>query len=419
MTHAEGLRPVTPHKAGSLPAPATVDWRRNLAAIAFSQFTVKFGFAFATPFVPVFLNRELHVRSGPELALWTGIVGGATGLGVAVGGPVWGAVADRFGRKKMLIRAMAGGGLVMVITAFVQTPVQLAAARSVLGFMAGTVAAANAMVAAETPRRRVGLALGILSALMAVGQAFGPLVGGLLSLLLGLRRVFVGGGLLILLPVAPVAALVHETAAGSRAGGQPQQHCVPLVRFDRTTLLMVGLLVTAQALTAFSFWSAQQFAVVHIIDIDPANAPIATGVAFTALGLATAVAAVSYSWMVARAGFRRVAVVAALLMGMAILAVAFSNQLALLVVAIAALGLVYGALNPALASMLGLEAPNDLKATVFGVSASGLAVGQALGPLTSGALAAAYGVSSALIMAALAVAVGGIAVWVWGREPVI
>src|SRR5579884_3370750 len=90
---------------GGAPGPGSAPyWRRNLAALWFAEFTAIFGFSFAFPFLALFLNRVLHLPSGPELALWTGLVASATGMSLAVTSPIWGAVADRYGRKPMLLR---------------------------------------------------------------------------------------------------------------------------------------------------------------------------------------------------------------------------------------------------------------------------------------------------------------------------
>src|SRR2546421_12912582 len=87
-----------------------VDGRRNLAALWFAELTAIFGFSFAFPFPPLFL-RELGIHTPSALALWRGVAAGASGFSLAVMSPVWGALADRYGRRSMLIRAMVGGAV--------------------------------------------------------------------------------------------------------------------------------------------------------------------------------------------------------------------------------------------------------------------------------------------------------------------
>jgi MFS transporter, DHA1 family, multidrug resistance protein len=392
-----------------------VDWRRNLGAIAVSQFATKFGFAFATPFVPLFLSRELGVRNGRELAFWTGLVAGSTGLGVAAASPLWGAVADRFGRKRMLVRSMVGGGVVLAATAFVQTPPQLLAVRFLLGAMAGTAAAATALVAAETPRERVGWALGIVSSTQALGQALGPLAGGLLSAAFGLRQVLVAGALLILTPVMMVARVVRETP---RAAVRSRLSIGQALRdTGHSTRMAVGVLVLSQGMTQFGYWSAVQLAAVRLVELNPRGAAIETGFAFTALGLATGLAAFSYSFGATRVGFRVIAIGASTVMALMIIGISRAPAPLFVIAAIGGMGLVYGAVAPSLSSMVGLEAPSAIKATVFGLSASASALGMAFGPVITGGVAALSDVPTAILVAAAVTFLSAVMLIGWAREP--
>jgi DHA1 family multidrug resistance protein-like MFS transporter len=413
MRHLRVLPDAAERIEAASPPPA--DWRRIVHAIAFSQFATKFGFAFATPFLAVFLNRELHVVDSHQLALWTGIVGGSAGLGVALASPVWGAVADRFGRKQMLIRAMIGGGFMMAATAFVQTPLQMAGGRFLLGGTAGTSSAANALVASETPRSHVGWALGLLASSTALGQAIGPLVGGLLSERLGLRWVIVFGGILILLPVIPLALYVKETKrAATRVRVTLRQ---ALRQAGRPAALAISTLVLAQGLIQLAFVSAQQLGVVRLIGIDSQHAAMATGFTFTVLGVATGLSAFTYSRLAGRTGYRSLAIGAAILLAVAITATGLAGQLLILIVAMGVIGLVYGALSPVLATMIGMEAPGPVKATVFGVSASAGAIGQSIGPVATGSIAAVFGVPAGLAVAGSAALLVALLLAVLAREP--
>ena len=136
-----------------------VDWRRNLAALWLAEFTAILGFSFAFPFLPLFLHRELGIVSERSLAFWSGIVAGASGISMAIASPIWGWLADRFGRRSMLIRAMVGGGLSVGLMGLARSAQQLAALRFLQGGASGTVASASALVAAETPREHVAWAL--------------------------------------------------------------------------------------------------------------------------------------------------------------------------------------------------------------------------------------------------------------------
>ena len=133
-----------------------------------------FGFSFAFPFLSIFLNKDLGVRTGTELYLWTAASASASGIAMAVASPIWGILGDRYGRKPMLIRSMLGGAITVGIIYFAQNPAELVVLRLLQGATSGTVAAATALVAAETPRSRVGWALGVVTSAVALGSAIGP-----------------------------------------------------------------------------------------------------------------------------------------------------------------------------------------------------------------------------------------------------
>ena len=188
-----------------------VDWRRNLAALWLAEFTAILGFSFAFPFLPLFLHRELHIPNGPELSFWTGVAASATGFALALTSPIWGRLADRYGRKTMLIRAMIGGGISVGLMGLSQSALQLTVLRGIQGASSGTVAAATALVATETPAAHLAWGLGILSSAISLGSAVGPAAGGLATSFIGLRAIFLAGGAMLLLAAIPVLFVVRES----------------------------------------------------------------------------------------------------------------------------------------------------------------------------------------------------------------
>jgi MFS transporter, DHA1 family, multidrug resistance protein len=386
---------------------STTDWRRNLAALWLAEFTAILGFSFAFPFLPLFLHRELGIVSQHSLAFWSGIVAGASGISMAVASPIWGWLADRFGRRSMLIRAMVGGGVTVGLMGLARTAQQLAALRFVQGGASGTVASASALVAAETPREHVAWALGVLSSAIALGSAAGPALGGIAGTRYGLRTVFLAGGVLLLLAVLPVVAVVRETPERRLRGGSTRS----LARVRAAgpgTLKALGVLIAAQALMQMSYSAAQQLVVLRFIQLSPASAPTVTGISFGAAGLATAVAGIGYVRVLRLTGYRRLIVSAALLLAVGTAGAAPLRSSGAMVAIIVGISLLYGVLTPSLSSMIGLEAPTEVAAGAFGVSSSAIAVGFGGGPLLGGLTASAAGVDAGFLLAgaiALALAV--------------
>jgi DHA1 family multidrug resistance protein-like MFS transporter len=394
-----------------------VDWRRNLAALWLAEFTAILGFSFAFPFLPLFLHRELHIPNGPELAFWSGISAGTTGFALALTSPIWGRLADRYGRKPMLVRAMVGGGISVGLMGLAQSALQLTVLRGIQGASSGTVAAATALVATETPSEHLAWALGILNSAISLGSAAGPATGAAAASFVGLRAIFIGGGFLLLLAAVPVVFFVRESPRRLvRAAAPPTMQVLRAARPGTVQALVV--LMVAQALQQTSFSAAQQLVVLRLLQLTGATeAQSLTGLTFAISGIATALAAVTYSRVLRRSSYRMVTTTAAVLMGVTLLGTAVAGTPALLIAAFVIGSFVTGSIIPAFGAMIGLEAPRSIQATIFGVGSSAIALGFGFGPLIGGFVASAAGVQAALAVAGGIALVLALLVGVGAREP--
>ena len=400
-----------------LPAAVVVNWRRNLAILFFAQFTAIFGFAFAFPFIPLYLSHDLGVHSSRDLALWTGVSGSATGLTSAIVSPIWGILADRYGRKSMLLRAMIGGGLTVAFLALARTPLELLILRALQGAASGTVAATTTLVATGTPREHVGRAMGVISSAVALGSAVGPLAGGLAANYIPLRYVFLGGGVLLLVAAAPVLIGVKEAPIVRRVeAGRTSMRDILRLAGPGTAAAVLVLLVS-QSLLQISWSGGQPLISLRLLELSPGHAASVTGIAFAAAGIASAIAGIGYSRLAASTGYRRLAAAASVLAAAALVLLGLAPTVVLVVVATFLAGLCIGAALPAITAMLGLETPPEVQGRVFGLSGSATALGFGLGPLLAGTIAGVFSVSVALLtMAGVALLLAGVVI-VASREP--
>jgi MFS transporter, DHA1 family, multidrug resistance protein len=357
------------------------------------------------------------VHNARDLALWTGVSGSVTGLTSAVVSPLWGVLADRYGRKSMLMRAMIGGGLSVAILALARNPLDLVILRALQGAASGTVAATTTLVATGTPREHVGRAMGVISSAVALGSAVGPFAGGIAANYIPLRYVFLGGGVLLLVAAIPVFTGVREAPIVRRieAGRTSMRGALRVA--GPGTAMAVFVLLGAQSLVQISWSGAQPLIALRLLELSAGSAASSTGIAFAAAGVASAIAGIGYSRLAARSGYRRLAAAASILAGLSLVLLGLSATVVTIVVATFVAGLCIGAALPAISAMLGLETPAEVQGRVFGLSASATALGFGLGPLLAGTIAGVVSVPVGLFtMAGVALALAAVIAFA-GREP--
>ncbi len=173
-------------------------WQKTLLIVFLAQLFSAVGFSTIFPFLPLYIE-ELGSVTGASVEVLSGLVISSQAFTMMLAAPFWGALADRHGRKLMVVRATLGGSVVLGLMAFVHSSEELIILRAVQGLVTGTVAAANALVAAEAPREQTGFAMGVVQVGLWSGISLGPLIGGLLADTLGYRVSFLVTAALLLL----------------------------------------------------------------------------------------------------------------------------------------------------------------------------------------------------------------------------
>ncbi len=184
-------------------------WRRNLHVLWFGCFMAGIGFSCISPFIALFIDSIGHYHAAAT-AFWSGLAFSSTFLVKAVVSPLWGQLADRYGRKPMLLRASLGMAVVIGCMGFVNNVYELVALRMLQGGFSGYISNANALIAAEAPHDRSGEALGTLATGDVSGTLLGPLIGGFISDTVGYRYTFFVTGLTLLCSFILTAFCVHE-----------------------------------------------------------------------------------------------------------------------------------------------------------------------------------------------------------------
>jgi DHA1 family multidrug resistance protein-like MFS transporter len=399
---------------------SSISWRRNLVAIWFAELVAIVGFTVVIPLLPLYV-RELGVRGEQEVRIWAGVVFSGHAVTMAIFGPIWGALSDRYGRKVMVERAMFGGALVIGLMGLAQNVHQLVLLRTLQGALTGTVTAANALVATTAPRKRVGYALGMLQMAIYVGASAGPLLGGLVADSFGYRAAFWVTGVLLLVAALGVLVFVKEDfqplappvsgQAAADAGRLALRYRVwnrltpvlrspPLLRVLGVRLLMrLGARLLGPVLPLF------------IQAITPAGARVAsiTGLISGVGAAAGAVGALGLGRLGDRVGYRSILVACALVSAVCYVPQFFVGGPVSLLFLQAGTGLAMGGILVSLGASLARLAPDGQEGIVYGVDASVVSVANAIAPMAGSALAAWMGLRLPFLFAATLFGLAGVA----------
>jgi len=388
-----------------------VSWRRNLVAIWFAELVAIVGFTVVIPLLPLYVP-ELGVQSEREVRFWAGVVVSAHAVSMAIFGPIWGALSDRYGRKVMVERAMFSGAIVIGLMGLAQNVQQLVILRALQGALTGTVTAANALVATTAPRERVGYALGLLQMAIYVGASAGPLVGGLVADSVGYRAAFWVTGVLLLIAALGVWFFVKEEfqpAAPSvsaqsvaKAGGQvlrrrvwnrlaPALGSASLLGVLGVRLLMrLGGNLVGPVLPLF------------VQSIAPAGARVAsiTGLISGVSAAAGAVGALGLGRLGDRIGYRSILIVCAMVSVVCYVPQFFAGNPTGLLIWQVGTGLAMGGILTSISAWLAQLAPEGQEGMIYGVDASVTSVANAIGPMTGSTLAIGLGLRAPFLCAA-------------------
>lgn len=385
-------------------------WRRTLTVAAVAQTLSILGFSFVTPFIPLYV-QELGIHGVGAVTLWAAVLSGGSALGMVIAAPIWGVLADRYGRKIMVVRSMFSAAVLVVLMALVQNVYQLLALRLVQGLLTGTVGASQALVTSQTPRSRMGFSLGVMQTAVYVGSSLGPLGGGLVAQAVGFRHSFVvaavalaGGGILTVL-------FIQEEGRFAKLRGAPRPQVLAGMK---DVLRAPALLSMIAAIFAVQFGITvvapilPQF--VQLLQGRADHVAVVTGAIFTAAGVAGAVSSLTVGWLSDRIGYRTILLVAAtagIVISVPQYFVTATWQLFALRVGV---GLTLGAVMPSASALLATLVPAARRGAAYGVSGSATSLGFASGPLTAAAVVAVIGVRAVFLTEAVLLLV--IAVWV-------
>ncbi len=398
-------------------SPKTIDWKRNLAAIWIAQALTGVGFSFVLSFIPLYVEF-LGVRGTAAVTQWAALISAGSAVSMAFAQPIWGNLADRSGRKPMVIRSMLGGGITVGLMGFAASPEQLLVLRFIQGSVTGVTAAGNALVACSTPASQLGFALGLMQVSMFVGSSVGPLVGGMIADTWGFRASFYAGSVLLILGGLIVIRFVHEDFTPPSAAQSRQSFWAGSKSIMAISLLpmLVGVVFLIQL--GGNIISPVLSLFVEELN-GPENAATAAGSVLAVTGLLSAISAVIIGRLSDR--LNRTLVLTVCLLGAAICYVpqAFVQQVWELILLRGLLGIFLGGLMPTANALVAGLVPEERRGAAYAMTATANALAHALGPLTAAAVATQWGIRAVFLATGGFFALNfGWAVYGFHRHPV-
>src|SRR5256712_5544763 len=189
------------------------DWRRNVWALTLTVFISFVGFQFFSPFLPLYI-RELGVTDPAKLALGAGLQAAVTPAMSGILSPLFGRLADRFGRKMMLIRSLVGFVVIVAAMGLVTSVEQLFLARVIMGLFAGFTPMVMALATTLAPKDKVPAAIGMVQSAQLLSVAVGPAIGGYVASHFGIRYAFFATAGLCAPALLALSVLVQGGPAG-------------------------------------------------------------------------------------------------------------------------------------------------------------------------------------------------------------
>ncbi|QGQ97467.1 MFS transporter [Paenibacillus psychroresistens] len=377
-------------------------WKINLIVLWIGQFLVMGGMTMIIPFLPFYL-QELGLKDPRSVALWASWIFAANFVTAFLFQPIWGGLSDRFGRKVMLLRSGFGMAVVMTLMGFAHTAWHLLLLRMLNGVISGFQPAAVALISTNTPKEKIGFAMGTLQSGAVAGTILGPVIGGLLAVGFGgYRPIFYITGTLLFIASLVAFFLVKESFDAQEVKKQPK---VSLVQGFK----QLSKIPQLPALFAVTFLI--QFALLSPMPLIPLFVQKLHGqTEYLALFAALVGSATGFSSIVAspllgkfgdRIGSERILQFCLIGAAVTFIPQVFVHNIWQLMISRFFLGIFIGGLLPSVYSLIRKFTPNGMESRAYSFNSSTLSLGNMLGPVVGGLLSGLVTIRGIFLLSAI------------------
>lgn len=377
-----------------------INWKDNLRIAWLGSFLTGACISLVVPFMPIFVE-QLGVEPS-QVTFYSGLAISVSAISAACVSPLWGILADRYGRKPMMIRA----GLAMTITmgglAFVPNVYWLLALRLLNGVFTGFVPNATALIASQVPKDKSGYALGTLSSGVVAGTLTGPFVGGMIAEVFGIRNVFLMvGGFLFLAAILTIFFIKEDFHPASKGKAIQTKDLFTSVKYP---YLLFNLFATSFVIQVAA-QSIGPILALYVRDLgQKENLLFVSGLIVSSMGLSSMMSSGVMGRLGDKVGNHRLLIVAQAYSALIYLLCANASTPLELGVYRFLFGLGTGALVPGINALLSKMTPKAGISRVFAFNQVFFYLGGVIGPLAGSVVAEQFGYHSVFYATALCVA---------------
>ena len=375
-----------------------INWRKNLVIAWIGCFFTGASISLVMPFIPVYVEQLGTPKD--QIELFSGLAISVTAFASAVVAPIWGNLADRKGRKLMMIRAAAGMTLTMGSLAFVPNAYWLLIMRFWNGILSGYIPNATAMIASQAPREKSGWALGTLSTGAIAGNLIGPSMGGALAQWFGMENVFLITGALLMITTVLTIFLVKEDfhpiekkdLISTKEIFSKMDHLSILIGLFITTLILqIGITTISPILTLY----------IRELSGSTENILFVSGLIVSIAGVSAVFSSPKLGKLGDMIGNQKVLIGGLILAFCCYLPMAFVTTPLQLGILRFILGFSTGALMPSVNTLISKITPQEGVSRIYSYNQMFSNFGQVLGPMLGSTVAHAYNYSAVFIVTSL------------------
>lgn len=375
-----------------------MNWKFCLAILTCNVVFMSSSYTMLIPFLPMYLTRELGVDAA-SVNIWSGVVFSSTFLVSAVMAPIWGRMADRRGKRLMAIRASLLLSISYFLGGIVTSPLQLTFMRMFQGFASGLWPMELAIMTIYAPPKKLGICLGIMQGALTAGGIIGPLFGGILAEVFGMRMSFFLAAAALFLNFIVLVFFIKEpptnTATGTDSpdaeGDKISLWKIPVIRLMLVSaaLVQVVILIVQPILTTY---------ISHLAgNLD--NLVFISGLIFSLGGFSSAITAPLWGRFGQHHGFIKALRLSLVLAGIFFFVQAIPNTLYAFAASQFAIGLFFSGIYPSINAILAEKTSANIKGRVFGLMFSAQQVGAMGGPILGGVIATFLGMKYVFLAA--------------------